>query len=362
MTVTTPPSSARTSSPIPFPSPASSASQYQYNPSHTPSRSSSTTVTAKRKQVKNACVNCQKACKKCDDQRPCSRCVKYGIEDGCINSQRKERKRKNQDSSESSNPITTTRIQLNLSSTRTRAVEAPVPMRLSSRNGIRPFPKELLESLQHEEFEDADGERDFDGGCNSSHSDHGHNGHSDHSHNGRHGSACNYPDHSHDHQTVYVCPQVTEEFKTLAKICSDLHTVLSQPHPYHQVYNYRPINPFMMIPDTQQPMTPRVQRSSYEMPRTVSPPPIIQRRSISPTQLHQLHQINQMTQFIQQHQQQQQSQMLLKPSSPIYNPQLFYQPHPHPQQQQQLLLRDLMNRTPPEEDQSTSIDDFPKQA
>lgn len=361
MTVTTPPSSARTSSPIPFPSPSSSASQYQYqyNPSHTPSRPSSTTGTAKRKQVKNACVNCQKACKKCDDQRPCSRCVKYGIEEGCINSQRKERKRKNQESNESSNPSTTTRIQLNLSSTRTRAVEAPVPMRLSSRNGIRPFPKELLESLQHEEFEDADRGKDFDGGYNSSHSDHSRNVHSDH------GSAYNDPHHSHDHHTVYVCPQVTEEFKTLAKICSDLHTVLSQPHPqphpYHQVYNYRPINPFMMIPDPQQHMTPRVQRTSYEMPRTVSPPPIIQRRSISPTQLHQLHQINQMTQFIQQHQQQQQqSQMLLKPSSPIYNPQMFHQPHS--QQQQQVLLRDLMNRTPPEEDQNTSIDDFPKQA
>lgn len=68
---------------------------------------------AKRKQVKNACgtllpircnfynyncydlwiVNCQKACKKCDDGRPCTRCVKYGIEDTCINSSRKERKK-----------------------------------------------------------------------------------------------------------------------------------------------------------------------------------------------------------------------------------------------------------------------------
>ncbi|KAI8338034.1 hypothetical protein BC941DRAFT_470034 [Chlamydoabsidia padenii] len=47
----------------------------------------------KRKQVKNACTNCQKACKKCDDARPCPRCVKYGIADSCVNSVRKERKK-----------------------------------------------------------------------------------------------------------------------------------------------------------------------------------------------------------------------------------------------------------------------------
>ncbi|KAI7869382.1 hypothetical protein BDF14DRAFT_1741910 [Spinellus fusiger] len=47
----------------------------------------------KRKQVKNACTNCQKACKKCDDARPCPRCVKYGIADTCVNSVRKERKK-----------------------------------------------------------------------------------------------------------------------------------------------------------------------------------------------------------------------------------------------------------------------------
>ena len=38
-------------------------------------------------------VNCQKACKKCDDARPCPRCVKYGIEATCVNSVRKERKK-----------------------------------------------------------------------------------------------------------------------------------------------------------------------------------------------------------------------------------------------------------------------------
>ncbi|KAI9313075.1 hypothetical protein BX666DRAFT_1979194 [Dichotomocladium elegans] len=50
-------------------------------------------VKPKRKQVKNACVNCQKACKKCDDARPCPRCVKYGITATCVNSVRKERKK-----------------------------------------------------------------------------------------------------------------------------------------------------------------------------------------------------------------------------------------------------------------------------
>ncbi|RKP19723.1 hypothetical protein ROZALSC1DRAFT_22043 [Rozella allomycis CSF55] len=38
-------------------------------------------------------VNCQKACKKCDDGRPCNRCIKYGIEHSCVDSQRKPRKR-----------------------------------------------------------------------------------------------------------------------------------------------------------------------------------------------------------------------------------------------------------------------------
>ncbi|KAI8369005.1 hypothetical protein BD560DRAFT_398319 [Blakeslea trispora] len=47
----------------------------------------------KRNQVKNACTNCQKACKKCDDARPCPRCQKYGIADSCVNSVRKERKK-----------------------------------------------------------------------------------------------------------------------------------------------------------------------------------------------------------------------------------------------------------------------------
>ncbi|KAI8339065.1 hypothetical protein BC941DRAFT_512299 [Chlamydoabsidia padenii] len=71
----------------------------------------------KRKQVKNACVNCQKACKKCDDGRPCQRCIKYGLVDTCTNSVRKERKkgikrgpykRRNQANGESASPSSST--------------------------------------------------------------------------------------------------------------------------------------------------------------------------------------------------------------------------------------------------------------
>ncbi|KAI9351755.1 hypothetical protein DFJ73DRAFT_367796 [Zopfochytrium polystomum] len=47
----------------------------------------------KRNQVKNACISCQRACKKCDNARPCDRCVKYGIADSCADSVRKERKK-----------------------------------------------------------------------------------------------------------------------------------------------------------------------------------------------------------------------------------------------------------------------------
>ncbi|KAJ1720454.1 hypothetical protein LPJ53_004924 [Coemansia erecta] len=47
----------------------------------------------KRAQVKNACVNCQRACKKCDSGRPCQRCVKYNLQDTCVDSKRKPRKK-----------------------------------------------------------------------------------------------------------------------------------------------------------------------------------------------------------------------------------------------------------------------------
>ncbi|KAF8623828.1 hypothetical protein AX15_006157 [Amanita polypyramis BW_CC] len=47
----------------------------------------------KRKQVKMACTNCAAACKRCDEGRPCERCLKYGIQDTCQDGQRKERKK-----------------------------------------------------------------------------------------------------------------------------------------------------------------------------------------------------------------------------------------------------------------------------
>ncbi|ELU45019.1 hypothetical protein AG1IA_00954 [Rhizoctonia solani AG-1 IA] len=51
------------------------------------------TVRPKRKQVKNACSACQRACKRCDVGRPCERCIKYGMAESCRDSQRKERKK-----------------------------------------------------------------------------------------------------------------------------------------------------------------------------------------------------------------------------------------------------------------------------
>ena len=64
-------------------------SMYSFPPGMVPTQPPRT----KRRQVKNACTNCQKACKKCDDARPCLRCVKYGIAEECIDSQRKERQK-----------------------------------------------------------------------------------------------------------------------------------------------------------------------------------------------------------------------------------------------------------------------------
>ena len=47
----------------------------------------------KRFQVKIACIHCKKACKKCDDIRPCTRCVRIGFQNNCIDAPRKERKK-----------------------------------------------------------------------------------------------------------------------------------------------------------------------------------------------------------------------------------------------------------------------------
>ncbi|KAF8069074.1 hypothetical protein FPV67DRAFT_1652419 [Lyophyllum atratum] len=47
----------------------------------------------KRKQVKMACTNCANACKRCDERRPCERCIKYNISETCVDGHRKERKK-----------------------------------------------------------------------------------------------------------------------------------------------------------------------------------------------------------------------------------------------------------------------------
>lgn len=39
------------------------------------------------------CTNCAAACKRCDEARPCERCIKYGLADQCLDGVRKERKK-----------------------------------------------------------------------------------------------------------------------------------------------------------------------------------------------------------------------------------------------------------------------------
>ncbi|KAI9105832.1 hypothetical protein DFS34DRAFT_31196 [Phlyctochytrium arcticum] len=45
----------------------------------------------RREQCKIACVHCKKACKKCDNLRPCSRCCRMGYAASCSDAPRKER-------------------------------------------------------------------------------------------------------------------------------------------------------------------------------------------------------------------------------------------------------------------------------
>lgn len=45
----------------------------------------------KRKQVKNSCINCKKIHKKCDDNRPCQRCIDNKLINTCKDSERKKR-------------------------------------------------------------------------------------------------------------------------------------------------------------------------------------------------------------------------------------------------------------------------------
>ena len=39
------------------------------------------------------CTNCASACKRCDEARPCERCIKYGLAETCVDGVRKERKK-----------------------------------------------------------------------------------------------------------------------------------------------------------------------------------------------------------------------------------------------------------------------------
>ncbi|KAF9257807.1 hypothetical protein L218DRAFT_1080772 [Marasmius fiardii PR-910] len=55
--------------------------------------STSSAARTKRRQVKVACTNCQRACKKCDEARPCLRCVKYGVPHTCVDAKRKTRRK-----------------------------------------------------------------------------------------------------------------------------------------------------------------------------------------------------------------------------------------------------------------------------
>ncbi|KAF8838793.1 hypothetical protein BDN67DRAFT_1012836 [Paxillus ammoniavirescens] len=72
----------------PYPPPGQGFPQY---PQSAPSATNG--QRAKRKQVKMACTNCANACKRCDEARPCERCVKYGIQEACVDGIRKERQK-----------------------------------------------------------------------------------------------------------------------------------------------------------------------------------------------------------------------------------------------------------------------------
>lgn len=74
----------------PYPPPGQPYPQFQQP---TPPAATAIGPRPKRKQVKMACTNCATACKRCDEVRPCQRCVKYGIQDSCVDGVRKERQK-----------------------------------------------------------------------------------------------------------------------------------------------------------------------------------------------------------------------------------------------------------------------------
>jgi hypothetical protein len=211
-----------------FYSSSSSPSSSPASPIHNNSFSSPSRPESKRKQVKNACTNCQKACKKCDDQRPCTRCVKYGIEDSCVNSQRKERKRKDSSYSASASESPSERSSPLPAMTRSgreiRHVQRQQEAVRSTNRSIRSFSKELLQSLQDEE--------DF---C----------------------STICHEDEEDQHQDkqqnreFFPSPQMTQEFKALVQLCSDLHVKIHQHQPVMNSYSYAPqLTPAYPIPSS----------------------------------------------------------------------------------------------------------------
>ncbi|KAJ1737406.1 hypothetical protein LPJ72_000513 [Coemansia sp. Benny D160-2] len=104
---------------------------------------------AKRAQVKNACNNCQRACKRCDSGRPCQRCVKYNMADTCVDSKRKPRKKgikrgpykkrkrntSHDDDSQSNATSSLTETTTNTNTTNTTSTAPPPPPPGSRRSG-----------------------------------------------------------------------------------------------------------------------------------------------------------------------------------------------------------------------------------
>ena len=67
-------------------------SPHSSSPHSSPQPKSPQEPRKKRVQVKRACSQCAKACKKCDDQRPCSRCLRFGVAEQCHDSPRRRRR------------------------------------------------------------------------------------------------------------------------------------------------------------------------------------------------------------------------------------------------------------------------------
>ncbi|ORX42156.1 hypothetical protein BCR36DRAFT_338021 [Piromyces finnis] len=63
------------------------------NNNNTITNANGTVRVRKRHQVKVACVNCRKACKKCDENRPCARCIKMDLCSTCVDGERKPREK-----------------------------------------------------------------------------------------------------------------------------------------------------------------------------------------------------------------------------------------------------------------------------